>query len=95
MLNWMRGRGRLGVGQAVRVTDGPYAGKTGVVTAVDAAGRLAVSIDECCQPVLDASSVSRVRPRDIGRAAREAKLADARSETVRLEIDSRDMGDGF
>jgi transcription antitermination factor NusG len=37
------------VGQAVRVTDGPYAGQTGAVTAVDAAGRVSVFIDDCLE----------------------------------------------
>jgi hypothetical protein len=66
-----------------------------VVTAIDASGRVAVFIDDCCHPIVDAAAVSRIRSRDVGRAAREAKLGDAASETVRHEIDSRDMGSGF
>jgi hypothetical protein len=83
------------VGQAVRATDGPYAGQTGVVTAVDAAGRVSVFIDDCCHPMLDPSAVTRIQARDVGRAARHAKLSDPRGEMVRMEIDSRDLGDGF
>lgn len=79
----------------MRVSEGPYAERTGVVTAVGPDGRITVFIDECCQPMLAASAVSRVRGRDVGQAAREAKLADSRGETARMEFDSRDLSDGF
>lgn len=94
MLSWLRSRGRPTVGASVKVTTGPYAGRTGVVQALEPGG-YRVFIDECCQPVVPGDAVSLLRTRDVGRAAREAKLADARSEMVRLEIDSRDLGDGF
>jgi hypothetical protein len=85
----------LKAGTAVDVLSGPYAGKSGHVRAVAADGRLSVYIDECCQPMLDASQVKRVRGPDITGAAREARLADTRGELDRHAIDSRDMGNGF
>jgi hypothetical protein len=95
MLRWLRRTAGPEPGDAVRVTDGPYAGQTGVVTAVEPDGRRAVHIDECCRPLLAASQLERARMRDVGRAARESKLADADGEMVRIQMDSRDLGDGF
>ena len=46
-------------GDTVAVLDGPYAGKTGTVTAVNG-HESTVYIDECCQPTLTASSLRRV-----------------------------------
>ena len=47
-------------GDTVAVLDGPYAGKTGTVGAVN--GReFTVYIDECCQPQLTEASLRRVR----------------------------------
>ena len=95
MLGWLRFSAPPGPGDAVRVTDGPHAGQTGVVTAVEPDGRRAVFIDECCRPVLAVGQLARIRGRGISRAAREAKLADVEGETVRIQMDSRDLGDGF
>lgn len=89
MLDWIRSFGRPGPGHAVKVTDGPYAGQTGVIQGVTDDGRLGVYIDECCQPVLAASQVRRTRRRDIGRAARDAKLNDPEAVMRRHEIESR------
>ena len=51
--------GRPRVGDLVSVLDGPYAGKTGTITAID--GELStVYIDECCQPQLTHASLDRV-----------------------------------
>jgi ribosomal protein L24 len=94
MFGWLRSRS-LRPGDGVSVLEGPYAGKTGAVLAVQADGRIGVYIDECCQPVVDASALKRVRGHDIGRAAREAKLGDTSGEQVRHVMDSRDLGDGF
>jgi hypothetical protein len=66
-----------------------------VVTAVEPDGRRAVFIDECCRPVLVVGQLARIRGRAIGRAARESKLADADGEMVRIQMDSRDVGNGF
>jgi len=52
--------GKPRVGDLVAVLDGPYAGKTGTVTAVQGA-ESTVYIDECCQPTLNAQSLRRVR----------------------------------
>ena len=48
------------VGNQVTVLDGPYAGKTGTVTAVDG-HEFSVYIDACCQPQLTEPSLRRVR----------------------------------
>lgn len=63
MLAWIRSFWRLGRGDAVKVTDGPYAGQ-----------------------------VRRARRRDVGRAARDAKLNDPEAVMRRHELESRRMG---
>jgi hypothetical protein len=95
VMGWLRSLREVKPGTVVAVGDGPYAGKSGVVRAVAADGRLSVYIDECCQPTLDASQVKPVRGPDIAGAARKARLADTRGELDRHIIDSRDMGNGF
>jgi hypothetical protein len=96
MINWIRQLRGVHGGDTVQVADGPYAGRNGVVTSVDPDGRLRVFIDECCQPVLPAALLKRVRRgRDIGDSVRESRLADADGEMERIRMDSRDMGDGF
>jgi ribosomal protein L24 len=92
MLDWIRSLGRPGRGDAVVVIGGPYAGQTGVIQLVTDEGRLGVYIDECCQPVLDADQVRRARRRDIGNAARDAKLNDPEAVMRRHEIESRKIG---
>ena len=47
-------------GDTVKVLDGPYAGKSGSVTAVNG-HQFTVYIDECCQPQLPEPSLRRVR----------------------------------
>ena len=51
---------RLEVGDTVTVLDGPYAGKSGTITAVNG-DEFDVYIDECCQPQLTEASLRRVR----------------------------------
>lgn len=93
MLGWFRSLGRPRPGDGVKVTDGPYAGQTGVIQTADD-GRFGVYIDECCQPVLAAGQFKRVRRRNVGEAARKAKLGDMDAAIRLTEIDSRDLGDG-
>ena len=50
--------GKPRVGDLVAVLDGPYAGKTGTVTAVQGA-ESTVYIDECCQPRLSRDAFRR------------------------------------
>ena len=52
--------GKARVGDLVTVLDGPYAGKTGAITAVDGQ-ESTVFIDECCQPRLTDRSMRLVR----------------------------------
>jgi ribosomal protein L24 len=47
-------------GDTVAVLDGPYAGKTGAVAAMNG-HEFTVYIDECCQPQLTEGSLRRVR----------------------------------
>jgi ribosomal protein L24 len=53
--------GKPRLGDMVTVLDGPYAGKTGTITAVNG-HESTVYIDECCQPRLTETSLRRVRP---------------------------------
>jgi hypothetical protein len=92
VFDWIRSLWRPGRGAAVKVTDGPYAGQIGVVRSVGDDGRLSVYIDECCQPILDAGQVRRARRRNVGKAARDAKLNDPEAVMRRHEIESRHMG---
>ena len=92
MLEWIRSFWRPGCGAAVKVTGGPYAGQTGVIQSVGDDGRLSVYIDECCQRILDSGQVRRARRRDVGKAARDAKLNDPEAIMRRHEIESRHMG---
>ncbi|HEX6129977.1 MAG TPA: KOW motif-containing protein [Candidatus Limnocylindria bacterium] len=87
---------RLRAGDSVTVTNGPYAGRGGVVLAVDGADRARVLIDECCQPIVARADLRRARRRSgIAAAIAEGKLSDADGELVRLQMDSRDLGNGF
>lgn len=52
--------GKLRVGDLVTVLDGPYAGKTGTITAAQGS-ETTVYIDECCQPTLTPQTLRRVR----------------------------------
>lgn len=96
MLDWLRRSSAPRTGDTVRVTEGPYAGRDGVVTEVGSDGLIGVFIDECCQPRLAASALRRRRTRrDVGRAVRSAKQSDVEGEIVRSTIDARDLGNGF
>ena len=52
--------GKPQVGDLVTVLAGPYAGKTGAITAVEGQDSI-VFIDECCQPRLTDKSIRLVR----------------------------------
>jgi len=52
--------GKPRAGDLVTVLDGPYAGKSGTVTAVNG-HEFDVYIDDCCQPQLTERSLQRVR----------------------------------
>jgi ribosomal protein L24 len=93
MFGWLRGTLRRG--DAVRVTEGPYAGRDGVVADIGADELIGVYIDECCQPRLPAAAVRRARRRNIARAVRSAKESDVDGELARSTMDGRDLGDGF
>lgn len=95
MFGWLRGFGRIGMGDGVQITSGPYAGQNGVVLELRPDQRMLVYIDECCQPAVRSSELRRVRGRNIGRAAAEAKRQDVDGEIVRTAMDGRDMGNGF
>lgn len=45
------------IGREVTVLAGPYAGFAGRVSEIDYNGRFRVFIDDCCQPVLDATEL--------------------------------------
>ena len=53
------------IGSEVTVLVGPYAGYTGRVSEIDYNGRFRVFIDDCCQPVLDATELVVGRPRNV------------------------------
>ena len=78
--------GKARVGDLVMVLDGPYAGKTGAITAVDGT-ESTVFIDECCQPKLTDRALRLVRR---GRGASEFGPPDAgvdeEYETARTRI---------
>ena len=69
------------------VLDGPYAGKTGTVTAING-NEFSVYIDECCQPQLTASSVRRVRAsRGSLQPGKPEPGVDEEHEVARARID--------
>lgn len=95
VFDWLRGR-TVRPGDAVRVTEGPYAGRDGVVADVGADDLIGVYMDECCQPRLPAGALRRTRSRrNIGRAVRSAKESDVEGELARSTMDGRDLGNGF
>ena len=77
-------------GDTVAVLDGPYAGKTGTVTAVNG-HESTVYIDECCQPELTEASLRRVRRVRQGRRSLEPGEpepgVDEEHEVARARID--------
>jgi ribosomal protein L24 len=93
MMSWIRSLREPRAGDGVKVTDGPYAGQSGVVLSTTEDGRFAVFIDECCQPILDAHQLKRARSRrNVSAAVREARVKDLEGEMRRSEITSRDTG---
>jgi ribosomal protein L24 len=65
--------GKLRIGDRVTVLEGPYAGKTGTITAATG-HEFSVYIDECCQPTLTDASLRRMRQ---GRGSTEIGPPDA------------------
>lgn len=73
-------------GDLVTVLEGPYAERTGTVTARDAT-TLTVFLDDCCQPRLAAEQVRREwRGRGIPGAAKHARDRDMNAEEARAII---------
>ena len=70
---------------------GPYAGYTGRVTEVDYNGRFRVFIDDCCQPVLEATELELGRPRNVDQlvAARRTVGRNAKLEPARAVASAR------
>ena len=79
--------GKPRAGDLVTVVSGPYAGKTGTITAVNGK-EFTVYIDECCQPQLTASSVRRVRGnRASPQPGKPEPGVDEEHEVARARID--------
>jgi ribosomal protein L24 len=55
----------LRIGAEVTILAGPYTGHVGRISQVDQNGRFRVFIDDCCQPVLDASNLTTGKPRNV------------------------------
>jgi hypothetical protein len=53
------------IGTEVTVLAGPYAGYVGRVSEIDYNGRFRVFIDDCCQPVLDATELAVGMPGNV------------------------------
>jgi ribosomal protein L24 len=83
------------VGDLVTVVSGPYAGKTGTISAV--AGPLStVYIDECCQPRLPHEAVHREwRGRGIPAAFRRARAKQSEVEIAQMLLGQHDNIDPF
>jgi hypothetical protein len=54
------------IGAEVTVLVGPYAGYVGRISEIDFSGRFRVFIDDCCQPLLEASELTIGRSRSAG-----------------------------
>lgn len=87
--------GKPRVGDLVTVVSGPYAGKTGTISAV--AGPLStVYIDECCQPALAHGAFQREwRGRGIPGAFRRSRAKDSEGEIARMLLGQQDNIDPF
>lgn len=83
------------VGQSVEIVSGPYAGRAGVITSTDAGGGYQVFIDDCCQPIVAAAQLRRVRRRDMRRTIRAARESDPLSEQGRATAEIRDWVDSI
>lgn len=94
MLDWIASLRRVRVGDGVEVTDGPYAGRTGVVTRVDD-GTWDVFIDECCQPRLVGAQLKRLRRRNLGQVMKETREADPIATEGRATAEIRDWVDSM
>jgi len=79
------------IGSDVTVLVGPYAGYTGRVNEIDHNGRFRVFIDDCCQPVLDATDMVRGIPRSVDKlaAARRTIERDPNVEFTRAMANAR------
>ena len=82
--------GKARVGDLVTVLSGPYAGKTGTISATD--GELAtIFIDECCQPRLTHDAFRREwRGRGIPGAFRKARGKDVDGEIAQMQLGQHD-----
>lgn len=79
--------GKPRVGDLVTVLDGPYAGKSGTITAVNGQ-ESTVYIDECCQPRLTEASLRRLRPgRGSLKPGEPEPGVDEEHEVARARID--------
>lgn len=94
MLNWLASLRRARVGDGVEVLDGPYAGRSGVVTRVED-GTWDVFIDECCQPRLQGAQLRRVRRRSLHQVMKEAREADPIAVEGRAAAEIRDWVDSM
>jgi hypothetical protein len=79
------------IGSEVTVLVGPYAGYTGRVAEIDYNARIRVFIDDCCQPVLDATDLILGRPRNVDKAleARRAVERNPNREPTRAMVNAR------
>jgi hypothetical protein len=64
------------IGGEVTVLVGPYAGYTGRVSEIDHNGRFRVFIDDCCQPVLDATELVPGRSRNVDKLRRARRIVE-------------------
>jgi KOW motif len=78
--------GQAHVGELVTVLSGPYAGKTGTISATD--GELStIFIDECCQPRVTQDAFRREwRGRGIPGAFRKARGKDVNGEIAQMQL---------
>ena len=82
--------GKARVGDLVTVLNGPYAGKTGTISATDA-DLSTVYIDECCQPKLADDAFRREwRGRGIPGAFRKARGKDVNGEIAQMQLGQHD-----
>ena len=82
--------GKPHVGDLVTVLRGPYAGKSGTISATD--GELStIFIDECCQPRVTHDAFRREwRGRGIPGAFRKARSKDVNGEIAQMQLGQHD-----
>jgi ribosomal protein L24 len=94
MLQWLRNIGQPRVGESVEVIDGPFTGRTGLITRVRPR-TYDVFIDECCRPTLEAAQIRRLKRHSLGRLVRKAHESDPISEEARATTELRDWVDSM